>query len=200
MIDAPTIQALRSEYFIGRTSPGEILETLIGHLEDPDTHPWWLARAGREELQERAAYLTRELYDGWETLKRKPLLGIPFVVGPHVQDASLPFEEGSASVPGDPVVEFLREAGAVLVGRFRDWGFVEAPVCFALTREPLMRAALGSSQPEALVRQETRGLPDGGQVDGVAGMARHFVYTRHARDAAFLVGLLEGRFALSAAA
>ncbi len=113
------IASLRRAYRDGRTDCVEVAETLVAKIANDATEGIWIALRDGDDLVAEARSLERA-YPSIES--RPPLYGLPFAVKDNIDvggvstTAACP---GFAYVPHEsaPVVDRLRDAGALFVGK-----------------------------------------------------------------------------------
>jgi allophanate hydrolase len=111
---------LRSAYLGGAATPATIIGEVIARTERRGDDGVWISRVPEKQLLAEAAALERRAAaDGIAAL---PLYGLPFAVKDNIDVAGLPTTAGCpefAHVPevSAPVVDRLRRAGALLVGK-----------------------------------------------------------------------------------
>lgn len=115
-----TIDALHGVYRRGETTPPAVIESILDRIGDDEDNVWITTRSERA-LRERATEVAT-LIDGGFDGEAYPLLGIPFAVKDNIDAAGLPTTAGCEAFAYEPdadatVVERLREAGAVLIGK-----------------------------------------------------------------------------------
>ncbi len=115
-----SIGALREAYRDGETTPSAVVETVLDRVE-PDERNVWISRVPVARLRARARELDERLETG-DPLAELPLYGVPFAVKDNIDARELPTTAGCPAYAYDPetdatVVERLRDAGAVFVGK-----------------------------------------------------------------------------------
>jgi len=111
-----TIDELHRVYRSGTTTPVGVIDDLVPRLRE-DLYNAWLTTRDAEGLRARA----RQLADERDPAST-PLYGVPFAVKDNIDVAGLPTTAGCPAFGYDPaedatVVEQLRDAGAILVGK-----------------------------------------------------------------------------------
>ncbi len=111
---------LRGAYASGAATPVAIAREVIARIEQRGNDGVWISRVPGEMLLEEAASLERRA--AAEGIADLPLCGIPFAVKDNIDVAGLPTTAGCrefayAPEVSAPVVERLRRAGALLVGK-----------------------------------------------------------------------------------
>ena len=111
---------LRGAYRDRTTTLSEVAEEVIARIAARGQDGVWITRVPNDVLRSEAAAIERRA--AAERLDRMPLYGVPFAVKDNIDVAGLPTTcacPGFAYVPvqSAPVVERLRHAGALLVGK-----------------------------------------------------------------------------------
>lgn len=109
-----TVQGLLEDYRAGRRKPSDVAQEVIARADAVDA-PVWISRVCDEELLARAAALD-------SADPSLPLYGIPFAVKDNMDVAGIPTTAGCPGFAYTPsetatVVQLLRDAGALLVGK-----------------------------------------------------------------------------------
>jgi len=109
------VEALQSAYADGTETPEDVVESLLARIGEDDHNAWILVREA-SALRDRAG----ELAD--RDPAELPLYGVPFAVKDNFDVAGMPTTAGCPGYTYEPetsatVVERLREAGAILVGK-----------------------------------------------------------------------------------
>ena len=115
-----SIGALREAYRSGETTPSAVVETVLDRIE-PDERNVWISRVSAARLKGRARSLDKQLAAD-SPFEDTPLFGVPFAVKDNIDVTPLPTTAGCPAAEYDPeadatVVERLREAGAIFVGK-----------------------------------------------------------------------------------
>jgi len=115
-----SIGTLRDAYQSGERTPSAVIETVLDRVE-PDDRNVWISRVADERLRERGEILDEKLAAGPD-FEAKPLFGIPFAVKDNIDAEELETTAACPAYAYEPdddatVVERLREAGAILVGK-----------------------------------------------------------------------------------
>jgi allophanate hydrolase len=113
------IASLRRAYRDGRTRCVEVVETVVAKIKSDATQGIWIALRDGDDLADEARSLERA-YPSIES--RPPLYGLPFAVKDNIDVGGVSTTAGCpgfAYVPHEsaPVVERLRAAGALFVGK-----------------------------------------------------------------------------------
>jgi len=109
------VEALQSAYADGTETPEDVVGSLLARIGEDDHNAWILVREA-SALRDRAG----ELAD--RDPAELPLYGVPFAVKDNFDVAGMPTTAGCPGYTYEPetsatVVERLREAGAILVGK-----------------------------------------------------------------------------------
>ena len=114
---------LRDQYATGSLSPVEVLEAVLGAIDAWDARLHAFVTVCDEAAHESARRAAAEMQKDAEWPETRPLLGIPVSIKDVIATAGIRTTMGSMlwqdSVPSfdPPVVERLRAAGAVIVGK-----------------------------------------------------------------------------------
>ena len=155
-LDFPT---LRRAYAAGTTDPVAIVDEVLARIAAQGEDAVWIARVPAPRLRAAAAALrNRAMAEGIAAL---PLFGLPFAVKDNIDVAGLPTTAACPAfshVPecSAPVVERLRRAGALCVGKTNldqfATGLVGVRSPFGVPRNPFDPACIpgGSSSGSAI--------------------------------------------------
>src|SRR5580765_5331978 len=113
-------QTLRRAYADGAATPVSIAREAIARIERRGNDAVWISRMPDERLLDEAAALERRA--AAEGIVDLPLYGMPFAVKDNIDVLGLPTTAGCREftyIPevSSPVVDRLRRAGAMLVGK-----------------------------------------------------------------------------------
>jgi allophanate hydrolase len=111
---------LRDAYRTGAASPTAVIEEVLARITSRGEDGVWISRVSDDALREEAAGLERRA--AAEGLDALPLYGLPFAVKDNIDVAGLPTtcacpEFAYRPARSAPVVERLRQAGALCVGK-----------------------------------------------------------------------------------
>ncbi len=111
----PGVCELREQYLAGETTPKDIVQRVYYHVTTDDSNAWIATRDKADVLAE-----VDELAD--RSIEQTPLYGIPFAIKDNIDDAGLPTSAGCPAYTyhpetSAPVVETLRSAGGLLIGK-----------------------------------------------------------------------------------
>jgi len=111
----PGINTLREQYLRGEITPKEVIQRVYYHVTTDDSNAWIAIRDKTDVLAE-----VEELDD--RSIDTTPLYGIPFALKDNIDDAGLPTSAGCPAYTYNPdssapVVEKLREAGGLVIGK-----------------------------------------------------------------------------------
>jgi allophanate hydrolase len=110
--------SLRQTYGEGTTTPAEVIDFVLATISDAPTEGIWIHLRDRGELLAEARSLARTpSHDA-----RSPLYGVPFAVKDSIDVAGIPTtvacpDFAYVATESAPVVERLRAAGALFVGK-----------------------------------------------------------------------------------
>lgn len=113
-----SISVLREAYATGRLKPTDVMEHILGRLDDEDQRSVWISTADHQQARLRAAYLDTLV----GTSDSLPLYGMPFSVKDNID---VDGEETTAACPefsykasrSATVIEAALRAGAMFIGK-----------------------------------------------------------------------------------
>ena len=110
------ITTLRQRYQSGELTPGRMVENLLEHMADEDSHRIWISRLDAAALRAYARMLEGK------DIASLPLYGIPFAIKDNIDLVGLPTTAGCPDYAYAPeqhatVVQRLIDAGAIPLGK-----------------------------------------------------------------------------------
>ncbi len=111
----PGVHDLREQYLAGETTPEDIVQRVYYHVTTDDSNAWIATRDKTDVLADVGELSKR-------SIEQMPLYGIPFAIKDNIDDAELPTSAGCPAYTYNPetsapVVETLRAAGGLLIGK-----------------------------------------------------------------------------------
>ncbi|MGF6266484.1 allophanate hydrolase [Paraburkholderia youngii] len=117
------VRALLESYATKRTTPRDIVDTLIARIEAFCRPEIWISRVSAADLASRAAALEDARGRlGAAIFERMPLFGVPFAVKDNIDVAGMPTTAACDAFAYTPAasafaVDRLLDAGAILIGK-----------------------------------------------------------------------------------
>jgi allophanate hydrolase len=117
-----TIGSLRRAFLDGVVSIVELVDRVLSGVAEWDDPALWIARVDNTRIRERAHALAAAVKTDPGIVARLPLYGVPFAVKDNIDVAGIPTTAacpafGYTPSRSAPVIDWLLDAGAVLIGK-----------------------------------------------------------------------------------